>query len=76
LKFLTTKYAAGLLGMTTDALRYHTRLGHVLALKLDRGQGQYQSIYLEEDILRFRRQREARALARAEGGRKPARAAS
>jgi DNA-binding transcriptional MerR regulator len=63
-KFLTTKTAAALLGLTADALRYHERLGHVLALKIERGQGQYQRLYVEEDILRFQRQREARALAR------------
>jgi DNA-binding transcriptional MerR regulator len=61
---LTTKKAAAILGLTPDAVRYHERQGHILAIKVDRGQGEFQRLFVQEDIERFQRQREARDLAR------------
>ena len=58
MNLLTTKKAAAILGLTPDALRYHERQGHVLAIKLDRGQAGSQRLFFLEDIERFQRQRE------------------
>jgi DNA-binding transcriptional MerR regulator len=55
---LTTKKAAALLGLTPDAVRWHERKGHLLAIKVDRGQGEFQRLFLQEDVERFQRQRE------------------
>jgi DNA-binding transcriptional MerR regulator len=64
MNLLTTKKAAAILGLTPDAVRYHERQGHILAIKVDRGQGEFQRLFVQEEIERFQRQREARELAR------------
>jgi excisionase family DNA binding protein len=62
--FLTTQTVAKLLGVTTDNVRYLERTGHLLAIRLERGTGQIQRLFLEEDVQRFQQQREARTQAR------------
>ena len=64
MNLLTTQGAAAILGLTPDAVRYHERQGHILAIKVERGQGEFQRLFVQEDIERFLRQREARELAR------------
>jgi DNA-binding transcriptional MerR regulator len=64
MNLLTTKKAAAILGLTPDAVRYHERQGHILAIKVDRSQGEFQRLFVQEEIERFQRQREARELAR------------
>ena len=68
MNLITTKKAAAMLGLTTDALRYHERLGHVRAFRIDRGQGQYQRLFIEEDIQRFQQQRELARVAKTSKG--------
>lgn len=63
---LTTKTAAAMLGLTPDAVRYHERQGHLLAIKIERAPGEFQRLFVQEDIERFLRQRAARDLAREE----------
>ena len=50
--FLTTQTVAKLLGVTPDAVRYLERTGRLLAIKLERGPGQIQRLFLEEDVQR------------------------
>jgi DNA-binding transcriptional MerR regulator len=56
---LTTKKVAAMLGLTPDAVRYHEREGHIFAIKVDRGGGEFQRLFVREDIERFQRQRTA-----------------
>ena len=60
MELLTTKTVAVMLGLTPDAVRYHERQGHILAIKVERGQGKFQRLFVKQDIERFQRQREAR----------------
>jgi DNA-binding transcriptional MerR regulator len=65
MNLVTTSVAAKLLNLTPDAIRYHERQGHLIAIKVERGQGgQLQRLFVQEDLERFGRQRAARALAR------------
>jgi DNA-binding transcriptional MerR regulator len=57
MELLTTKRVAQMAGLTPDAVRYHERLGHLIAIKVDRGGGNFQRLFLREDIERFLRQR-------------------
>jgi DNA-binding transcriptional MerR regulator len=57
MNLLTTKKAAAILGLTPDAIRYHERQGHILAIKVDRGEGDFMRLFIREDIERFRRRR-------------------
>ena len=50
--------AAPLLNMTTDNVRYHERLGHLLALRVQRANGEYLRLFVKEDSERFQRTRE------------------
>ena len=62
--FLTTQTVAKLLGVTPDAVRYLKRTGRLLAIKLERGPGQIQRLFLEEDVQRCAQQRAARQQAK------------
>ena len=64
MELLTTSKVAKLLNMTSDNVRYHEREGHILALRVERGNGEFMRLFVREDIERFQRQREAEALAR------------
>jgi hypothetical protein len=65
MNLVTTAVAAKFLNITPDAIRYHERLGHLLAIRVERGQGgQFQRLFVQEDLERFGRQRAAAALAR------------
>lgn len=57
---LTTKKVAQMLDITSDAVRYHERKGHILAIKVDRGGGDFMRLFVKEDIERFQRQRAER----------------
>jgi DNA-binding transcriptional MerR regulator len=63
MNLLTTKKAAALLGLTPDAVRYHARQGHILCIRVERGEGEFQRLFVQDDIERFQRQR---ALAKSE----------
>jgi DNA-binding transcriptional MerR regulator len=65
MSFLTTKAVAVKAGLTPDAIRWHERQGNLLALKVERSPGVFMRLFVEEDVERFLRQREARELARA-----------
>jgi len=56
---ITTKMAAAMLGLTPDAIRYHEREGHILAIKIERSPGEFQRLFVKQDIERFQRQRTA-----------------
>ena len=62
---LTTSKVALMLGMTSDNVRYHEREGHIFAIKVERSPGEFQRLFVQEDIERFQRQRATQALARA-----------
>ena len=64
MELLTTSKVALMLGMTSDNVRYHEREGHILALRVERANGEYMRLFVKEDIERFQRQRAAEALAR------------
>ena len=64
MELLTTSAAARLLNMTTDTVRYHEREGHLLALRVQRGFGEYMRLFIQEDVERFKQQREAEAQAK------------
>jgi DNA-binding transcriptional MerR regulator len=65
MNLVTTAVAAKILNITPDAVRYHERQGHLIAIKVERGQGgQQQRLFVQEDLERFGRQRAAAALAR------------
>jgi hypothetical protein len=57
-EFWTTCVASRFLEITDTALRYHERLGHVRAFKLERGNGEFQRLFIREDIERFKRERD------------------
>jgi MerR HTH family regulatory protein len=59
MELLTTSKVALMLGMTSDNVRYHERLGHLLALRVQRANGEYMRLFVREDVERFQRQREA-----------------
>jgi DNA-binding transcriptional MerR regulator len=59
MELLTTRTVAALLGITCEAIRYHEREGHLLAIKVERCPGQFQRLFLKEDVERFQRQRTA-----------------
>ena len=61
MNLLTTKAVAQMLKLTPDAVRYHERHGHILAIKVERGEGEFMRLFVKEDIERFQRQRAARA---------------
>jgi len=61
--FLTTKAVAFKLGLTPDAIRWHERQGHLLALKVERSPGVFMRLFIAEDVERFQRLREASELA-------------
>jgi hypothetical protein len=50
-----------MLKLTPDAVRYHERHGHILAIKVERGQGEFMRLFIKEDIERFQRQRTERS---------------
>jgi DNA-binding transcriptional MerR regulator len=60
MNLLSTCKVAQMLGMTPDAVRYHERLGHILAIKVDRGPRGPMRLFVLEDIQRFQRQRAER----------------
>ena len=59
MNLLTTKAVAQMLNLTPDAVRYHERQGHILAIKVERGQGEFMRLFGKEDSERFQRQRAA-----------------
>ena len=59
MELLTTKRVAALLGLTPDAVRYHEREGHILSIRVERGPGEFQRLFIKEGIERFQRQRAA-----------------
>jgi hypothetical protein len=42
-------------------VRYHERQGHILAIKVERGAGEFMRLFVREDIERFQRQRADRS---------------
>jgi len=54
----TTRSVARFLDITETAVRYHERQGHIFAIKVERGGGEFQRLYFPQDIERFKRQRE------------------
>jgi DNA-binding transcriptional MerR regulator len=65
MNLLTTKAVATMLGLTPDAVRWHERQGHILAIRVERGDGEFQRLFVKEDIERFQRQRETARAAKA-----------
>ena len=61
MNLLTTKAVAQMLNLTPDAVRYHERQGHILAIRVERGQGEFMRLFVKEDIERFQRQRAERS---------------
>jgi hypothetical protein len=59
MSFLTTKAVSFRTGLTTDSIRWHERQGHLLAIKVERSPGVFMRLFLEEDVERFVRKREA-----------------
>jgi hypothetical protein len=57
---LTTSAAARLPNLTTDCVMYHEREGHLLAIRVERGSGEFMRLFVREDIERFARQRASR----------------
>ena len=69
-ELITTSVAAVLAGLDPDTIRYHANEGNILAIRVARGNGEYQRLFVREDIERFARKRQQqRGLKR---GRKPA----
>jgi DNA-binding transcriptional MerR regulator len=69
MNLVTTAGAAKILPLPPDAVRYHERQGHIVAMRVERGQGgQFQRLFVQEDLERFGRQRAAAALARQSQG--------
>jgi DNA-binding transcriptional MerR regulator len=64
MNLLSTYKAALLVGCTPDNIRYHERCGRLLAIKIDRGNGRFERLYLQEDIERFMREREIASAAK------------
>jgi DNA-binding transcriptional MerR regulator len=65
---LTTKKVAQMLDITSDAVRYHERQGHILAIKVDRGGGDFQRLFLLQDVERFVQQRKQARTAKVGAG--------
>ena len=61
---MTTNRVAQILGITPDSVRYHERKGHILAIKVARGGGDFQRLFLGEDIERFQRLRAEKSVER------------
>jgi DNA-binding transcriptional MerR regulator len=55
---LTTLSVAKRLNVKTDAVRYLERTGHLVAIRVERGSGQMQRLFLEEDVLRYQARRD------------------
>jgi DNA-binding transcriptional MerR regulator len=64
MNLLSTHKAALLANCTADNIRYHARHGRLLPIKIDRGNGRFERLYLQEDVERFLRDREAAKAAR------------
>jgi DNA-binding transcriptional MerR regulator len=54
----TTRSVAKFLDITETAVRYHERQGHIFAIKVERGGGEYQRLFFPQDIERFKLQRD------------------
>jgi DNA-binding transcriptional MerR regulator len=67
MRLLTTQAVAQMLDLTPDAVRYHERRGHILAIKVDRGTTGPMRLFVQEDIERFQRQRAERLATTTEG---------
>lgn len=65
MNLMSTKAVAMMLGLTPDAVRYHARQGHILAIKVERSAGEFQRLFVREDIERFQRQREQARMTKA-----------
>jgi|RhiMethySRZTD1v2_1073278.scaffolds.fasta_scaffold12917_6 DNA-binding transcriptional MerR regulator len=59
MNLLSTHKAALLAQCTPDNIRYHAKQGRLLPIKIDRGNGRFERLYLQEDVERFVREREA-----------------
>ena len=46
MNLITTKMAAAMAGLTPDAMRYHERAGHILAIKIERSPGEFQRLFI------------------------------
>jgi DNA-binding transcriptional MerR regulator len=68
MNLLTTHAAAKLLGVTPDAVRYHERKGHILAIRVERGADDPMRLFVREDIERFVRERDAAKAAKLVAG--------
>jgi hypothetical protein len=53
MELITTAVAAVLAGIDPDTLRYHANEGNVLTIRVERGNGEYQRLFIREDIERF-----------------------
>jgi DNA-binding transcriptional MerR regulator len=60
MQLLSTMGAATLLGMSPDNVRYHAKQGHLLAIRVERGPGECQRLFVQEDVERFRQARLAK----------------
>jgi hypothetical protein len=65
MELLTTGSTAQLLEMSNQGVYYHVKQGHLVPMKIERGHGQFQRLFLREDVERFL-QRRAEQRARAE----------
>ena len=61
MELLSCKAAAQMLDLTTDAIRYHERCGHILAIHVNRGTAATMRLFVKEDIERFQRERLSQA---------------
>jgi hypothetical protein len=61
---LTTQSVAKRLNLTPDAVRHLERTGRLLAIKVERGSGQMQRLFLEADVVRCLARREAQQRAK------------
>jgi DNA-binding transcriptional MerR regulator len=68
-ELITTAVAAVLAGLDPDTIRYHANEGNILAIRVARGNGEYQRLFVREDIERFTRKRQQQR--RLKRGRKP-----
>lgn len=51
--------AGKLLGLTSDSVRYHEKLGRLQTVRVERGQGRIMKLYRRGEVERFLRQRMA-----------------
>jgi DNA-binding transcriptional MerR regulator len=58
MRLLTTHSVAHRFAVTTATVRYWAKTGKLLVLEVERGPGQIQRLFFEEDVLRFKQQRE------------------